>query len=836
MSDQLTIEVYNNIASGAPPIQVIETEISSSSIFVQALEDVAPINVQVYESTTSGTFPIQVIQSEFTGVPIYIQVQEDYAPVQSVNGKIGWVTIDKNDVGLSNVENISIVNTSGHLQNNINSLSNRVVYTTGYQEISGYKYFSDGLDSNYIAIFPYGSDNSAIISLFNNSGGAVDLSLDNFTDEFSIKLPGRNGTLLTDQDNRILFTSGVQIISGLKIVSGEYPPGNEYSIDEIRESGAYFFIDDAERFQYNIVAVTSESGYLKFGPYSLGKLHKDTADLFFTTNGLTNTTNSLSNEITAVSGELQNQINNISGGGGSGDYYPNSNPSGFITGIDLSAYVTKSSGVFTNRPTVNGTGVLLSGEAAGLPTTILYTTGNQIKSGRLIIGDDAGSIVDPNSQYTLSLQTNSPRTWLEILNNSGANKGVFFGIEGNNFEQYNWQGGDIIFFTAENVEAGFARLIIKNDGKVGIGTNSPSEKLEVAGNVKANSATFNTRPIVNGTGVLLSGEAYSASNPSGFITGIDLSSYATNANLNLTGSTLNTKINSLSGSAVLLYGDQTIDGTKTFRNSVYIHDLYVTGTEFIANVENNFIESPYILLNLTGGAVDGGIFFVTGTGLTGINDYGPIIGFDHTDQFKFGIARRSDDLSTLDSIAGISDITNYSGFANNSFYLKSNPSGFITGIDLSAYAQIQQLNDLQPDEGGIIVLYAGGLWDSVSNNVGFNIQDGDLIIYRNGSPIAGITPQDLTSYRSYLLPNSGGTIALIGNVNATGLLLNQKIDNLSGYSTGTFATINNLNLTGNTMQQNIDTVSGNLGVTGQNLQSQIDDLSVKSIAYAIALG
>jgi hypothetical protein len=196
---------------------------------------------------------------------------------------------------------------------------------------------------------------------------------------------------------------------------------------------------------------------------------------------------------------------------------------------------------FYSRPTVNGTGVLLSGEATALPTTILYTTGNQIKSGRLIIGDDAGSIVDPNSQYTLSLQTNSPRTWLEILNNSGANKGVFFGIEDNNFEQYNWQGGDIVFFTAESAEAGYARLIIKNDGKVGIGTSSPSEKLDVSGNIKANSATFNTRPTVNGTGVLLSGEGAGAantgsltgvfyplnSNPSGYITGVDLSAYVT---------------------------------------------------------------------------------------------------------------------------------------------------------------------------------------------------------------------------------------------------------------------------------------------------------------------
>jgi hypothetical protein len=36
---------------------------------------------------------------------------------------------------------------------------------------------------------------------------------------------------------------------------------------------------------------------------------------------------------------------------------------------------------FTSRPTVNGTGVLLSGEAAQLPDTIVYTTGDQTISG-----------------------------------------------------------------------------------------------------------------------------------------------------------------------------------------------------------------------------------------------------------------------------------------------------------------------------------------------------------------------------------------------------------------------------------------------------------------------
>jgi hypothetical protein len=263
---------------------------------------------------------------------------------------------------------------------------------------------------------------------------------------------------------------------------------------------------------------------------------------------------------------------------------------------------------FSTRPTVNGTGVLLSGEAVSLPATIVYTTGNQTISG--------------TKNFTTRPQVN--------------NIGVV--ISGEAYPSNNPSG----FITGVDLSSLYPR-------------SNPSGYITGV-NLSAYITTGQT------------GDFYPRSNPSGFITGVNLSSYATIANLNSTGSNLQNQINSLSGSAVLIYGDQTIDGTKTFRNSVYIHDLYVTGTEFIANVQNNFIESPYILLNLTGGAVDGGIFFVTGTGLTGVNDYGPIIGFDHSNKFKFGIARRSDDLSTLNDIAAVQDLTNYSGFVNNNYY------------------------------------------------------------------------------------------------------------------------------------------------------------------------
>lgn len=149
---------------------------------------------------------------------------------------------------------------------------------------------------------------------------------------------------------------------------------------------------------------------------------------------------------------------------------------------------------------------------------------------------------------------------------------------------------------------------------------------------------------------------------------------------------IDSKINSLSGAAVLTYGDQYIDGQKIFRGEVRIKDLYVTGTQTIVNTTNTNVGSNYIILNATGGAIDAGIFIVTGNGLTGINNTGAVIGYDvPANRWVFGNTSRDSDLSQLEKIAGITDITNYSGFVNSNFYPLSNPSGFITGVDLSQY-------------------------------------------------------------------------------------------------------------------------------------------------------
>jgi hypothetical protein len=325
---------------------------------------------------------------------------------------------------------------------------------------------------------------------------------------------------------------------------------------------------------------------------------------------------------------------------------------------------------------------------------------------------------------------------------------------------------------------------------------------------------FYSRPTVNGTGVLLIGEVtaqseatgvsgylqgqinvlnnqtgsytlhsetgvfYASSNPSGFITGINLSSYATIEYVTgISGSlqTQTTFLNNQTGNYALksntglflttgtadnryvtLDGDQTIYNTKTFSNDVYINRLFVTGSETIASTTVSNIQSPYIILNLTGGATDGGMFFITGAGLTGINDSGPIIGFDHSDQFKFGISTRASDLSTLATIGSVEQITGLSGYLQpqittlqnqtgnytlhsetGAFYAVSNPSGFITGVNLSSYVTNSQT----------------GAFYAVSNPSGF-ITGIDLSSYATTGYVTGISGSLQTQITS--LSNQSG--------------------------------------------------------------------------------
>ena len=110
-----------------------------------------------------------------------------------------------------------------------------------------------------------------------------------------------------------------------------------------------------------VQAVNGKIGFVTLSPQDIGITGLATSgDLlnYATLTGLAATGSTLSTNLSTTGSTLQAQINNLGG-----------------------TYVTKTNGQFTDRPIVNGTGVLLSGEAARLPDTIVYTTGAQLISG-----------------------------------------------------------------------------------------------------------------------------------------------------------------------------------------------------------------------------------------------------------------------------------------------------------------------------------------------------------------------------------------------------------------------------------------------------------------------
>jgi hypothetical protein len=118
-------------------------------------------------------------------------------------------------------------------------------------------------------------------------------------------------------------------------------------------------------------------------------------------------------------------------------------------------------------PGRNG-GQTLIGDTAASGNLILQSTTNGtkgfIKCSDPVIANDEGFA----TSYALSVQRNSDYSYIEILNNGGADKGAFFGMELNQFSLYNWQGGDIEFWVDPSPSAGSVKFTMQRTGELRI--------------------------------------------------------------------------------------------------------------------------------------------------------------------------------------------------------------------------------------------------------------------------------------------------------------------------------------------------------------------------------
>lgn len=361
---------------------------------------------------------------------------------------------------------------------------------------------------------------------------------------------------------------GVTIAEGIPKHSATHAPGASDSLSDyyitgsvVRPSETGVFItsgqtgqfvstDQTGRFvttgQTGNFVTTSQTGFYTgvFYPYSAnpngyvqGAVVRPSNTGAFLDTGSSQTINSLKNFLIRPTvngtGVLLSGEASVTGAL-TGAFYPlNSNPSGYITGVDLSSYVTKSStGAFV---TTGQTGQFITasqtGEFVSTGATGGFVTGSVVRpseTGSFIISSQTGQFVSTGSTgvFVIGAVVRPSETGNFI---TSSQTGAFYPAN-------NPSG----FITGVNLSNYVTGSVVRPSETGNFAVNS--QVVFITGNQGVSGIkNFYSRPTVNGTGVLLSGEAAGAantgeltgafyplnSNPSGYITGVDLSAYVT---------------------------------------------------------------------------------------------------------------------------------------------------------------------------------------------------------------------------------------------------------------------------------------------------------------------
>ncbi|WP_428662716.1 hypothetical protein [Runella sp.] len=133
--------------------------------------------------------------------------------------------------------------------------------------------------------------------------------------------------------------------------------------------------------------------------------------------------------------------------------------------------------------------------AGGLFASKLYLNAANGQTGSIHIGSATnaitiGSLEEPLSKLTIHTPENS----LGLTHTDGTVRmGTFLGVKPNVRESAGWLGTESDHPLHLYTNAGEPQLTVKTDGKVGVGTVTPTEKLHVNGNMKADSGIYSNQ-------------------------------------------------------------------------------------------------------------------------------------------------------------------------------------------------------------------------------------------------------------------------------------------------------------------------------------------------------
>ena len=760
----------------------------------------------------------------------------------SINNLSGLFTGYTGTLDATFASDIQLANTGTTLVNSINSLSGTLTgnyLTTNsasstYATITNLNSTGNTLNSNISALSGTLTSNYATINNLALTGSNLNTKIDNFSGTYQNFVDNLDSTYATDVQ---LQNTGTSLNNSISSLSGTLT-SNYATINNLNSTGSTLETSIASTGNTLNLSINSLSGTL--------------TSTYATITNLASTGSTLNNSINSLSGTLTSTyatINNLASTGSTLTTNLANTGSNLDTKIDVlsgSAVLLYDNQTinglkdFTTRPTVNTTPVLLSGESAnGLTVLVRNDDSVTLNKGQpvYIYGANGNNILVRKAVNTG--EATSSKT-LGLLNQSLApnaqglviTEGALEGIDTNagNAGDPIWLGptGDLIFGLAQKpyapnhlVYLGVIERKQSNNGKIYVKVQNGFELQEL------HNVNIDHKNALNNNDIL----RYNSASGLWF-------------NETLNTGTFQTQINSLSGSSVLLYGDQSVGGVKTFRDNVYINNLFVTGAQTVVSTNNFSVQSPYVLLNLTGGAVDGGIFFVTGTGLTGANDTGPIIGFDHSTKFKFGFSTRNSDLSTLPDIASVQDIIAYSGFVDGKYATITNValtgSTLSTNLALTGSTLQTNINNLSNTYATITnVALTGSTLDTKINNLsGYINSTGSNILFTTGNQTVNgnksftsssvLTVKTISGFKG-TSPDSLNLIATNDNTVVTNINLAGNINLTAGtgstFGTSTYGNIN-LNAGGPKYEGQVN-LFGNVSINNTNSNTLLNSRTIK---------
>jgi hypothetical protein len=365
-----------------------------------------------------------------------------------------------------------------------NQINTKITTATGdYNTLATNTFYLDSNPSGFItgvdlSSYIQNSETGSFYATSNPSGFITGIDLSSYTTEDFVT--GISGLLQSQ------ISSNYSDITGIINTTGSFVLKSETgSFISESETGQFYSTSNPSGFitSVDLSALETATGNLDT------RVSSNSSDIINVSGLITSNDEDISALQTATGLLVQkSETGNFVTNSETGVLYPASNPSGFITGVDLSSYVQDSeTGLFL----VSGEDAVVNtiGVGTSSPQAPLHVSGDTILSGgNLQIGSTPAyaynrsiKLHDNGAQYgarvSLIGTNDDGGPGVEMVTDGNFNKRTIIRHEGEGSNDYG-----LSFFTTNNGTIS-EKVRFNGNGNVGIGTGSPTEKLQVNGDL-----------------------------------------------------------------------------------------------------------------------------------------------------------------------------------------------------------------------------------------------------------------------------------------------------------------------------------------------------------------